>query len=301
MNFKNEFSWSYSRKKLFDHCRREYYLSKYASWGGWDYQADERTRRCYYLSKMTNLNMWAGSLVHDAIAGIIHRLPERSSGERIHDEVVQRMRFDWKKSLSGEWKARPKNIPLFHELYYGLALDRKRTDAIKAKVLLSLENFLNSKTYGRLLGRDPKGFKSVEKLETFELDGYKIWVKIDFSDTQGDRLVIYDWKTGKVREKYKEQLSIYALFAMAQWNYLPEEITVKPFYLSDGHLSSFVYTPEEIEQTELLIKMSCRDMKAVVNEKNEAKEEDFPKTQDEWKCKRCAFYEVCYNSKEIDL
>jgi len=299
MEFKNKFSWSYSRKKLFERCRREYYLSKYCSWGGWDYQADDRAKLCYRLSKMTNLDMWAGTLVHDAIAGIIHRLPERSSVEQIQDEVVQRMRIDWRKSLAKKWKARPKDVPLFHELYYGLELNRARTDAIKAKVLLSLENFLNSKIYDLLLGRNPKDFKSIEKLESFELEGFKIWIMIDFADAQGP-LVIYDWKTGKVREEDKEQLSIYALYAITEWGFLPEEITVKSFYLSDGHLSSFVYTPEEIEQTKHLIKTSCGEMTAVVNEKNEAKEEDFPKTQNEWKCKRCAFYEVCYNSREID-
>ena len=38
--FKNDFSWSFSRDSAFNTCKRKYYYSYYGSWGGWNKDAD---------------------------------------------------------------------------------------------------------------------------------------------------------------------------------------------------------------------------------------------------------------------
>ena len=54
-DFKNEFSWSYSRDNLFQECKREYYYNYYGSWGGWEKnKADEITRTLYVLKNLQN-------------------------------------------------------------------------------------------------------------------------------------------------------------------------------------------------------------------------------------------------------
>jgi hypothetical protein len=65
--FKNEFSWSISRDRLFQTCPRQYYFNYYAYWGGWDLNAPERTRQIYILKQLKNRYMWAGAKVHDCI------------------------------------------------------------------------------------------------------------------------------------------------------------------------------------------------------------------------------------------
>ena len=40
--FKNQFSWSFSRHNSFETCKRKYYYSYYGCWGGWDKNADEK-------------------------------------------------------------------------------------------------------------------------------------------------------------------------------------------------------------------------------------------------------------------
>ena len=39
--FKNDFSWSFSRDNAFNTRKRKYYYSYYGSWGGWNKDADE--------------------------------------------------------------------------------------------------------------------------------------------------------------------------------------------------------------------------------------------------------------------
>ncbi len=65
--FRNEFSWSASRDRLFRSCPRAYYYNYYAYWNGWSYKADAKTKLIYRLKKLQSTALWAGSIVHDVI------------------------------------------------------------------------------------------------------------------------------------------------------------------------------------------------------------------------------------------
>jgi len=65
--FKNEFSWSISRDRIFQTCPRQYYFNYYGYWGGWNPNAPERIRQIYFLKKLQNRFMCAGAKVHDCI------------------------------------------------------------------------------------------------------------------------------------------------------------------------------------------------------------------------------------------
>ena len=65
--FKNEFSWSISRDRVFQTCPRQYYFNYYGYWGGWDINAPARIRQIYILKQLKNRYMWAGAKVHDCI------------------------------------------------------------------------------------------------------------------------------------------------------------------------------------------------------------------------------------------
>ena len=65
--FKNEFSWSITRDRVFQSCPRQYYYNYYGYWGGWEMDAPERTRQTYILKNLKNRFMWAGEKVHDCI------------------------------------------------------------------------------------------------------------------------------------------------------------------------------------------------------------------------------------------
>ena len=70
----NRFSWSPSRDRLYRNCARAYYFNYYGSWGGWERDAPAPARLAYRLKQMTNLPMFAGTVVHDVIKGSIARI-----------------------------------------------------------------------------------------------------------------------------------------------------------------------------------------------------------------------------------
>ena len=74
IEFKNDFSWSVSRDDTFRKCRRMYYFQYYGYWGGWEIDADDRTRMIYILKKLQNRQMWAESKVHECIESTLNEI-----------------------------------------------------------------------------------------------------------------------------------------------------------------------------------------------------------------------------------
>ena len=73
-NFQNEFSWSPSRHRMFESCKRQYYFNYYGSWGGWDKNADAQSQLLYRLKKITTVPQLVGTVVHDAISNALNAL-----------------------------------------------------------------------------------------------------------------------------------------------------------------------------------------------------------------------------------
>jgi len=60
----NDFGWSASRDRTFQQCHRQYWFNYYGSWGGWEEDAEPRTRELWILKQLQSRYMWLGDLVH---------------------------------------------------------------------------------------------------------------------------------------------------------------------------------------------------------------------------------------------
>ena len=112
MKLKNKFSWSHSRRRNFESCKRRYYLNHYAFWGGWEEGADEFTRLCYRLSKVQSLDMWGGQIVHEEIESILDHIKAGGKPEfpAVQKRAVNALRSGWVKSKNKAWKRSPKCV-----------------------------------------------------------------------------------------------------------------------------------------------------------------------------------------------
>ena len=79
-SFKNTFSWSASRDRLFRSCHRAYYYNYYGYWNGWSYDADPKTKLIYKLKKLQSTTLWAGSTVHDILQDILTMIKAIATG-----------------------------------------------------------------------------------------------------------------------------------------------------------------------------------------------------------------------------
>ena len=108
--FKNDFSWSFSRDNAFNTCKRKYYYSYYGSWGGWNKDADELSKKLYMLNKMTSLPMLAGSKVHDEVERTLKvlRYGRKADMDKSKENVIKNINQSRAQSKKKEWKENPK-------------------------------------------------------------------------------------------------------------------------------------------------------------------------------------------------
>ena len=222
-DLQNEFSWSKSRHEKFVECRRAYFYAYYGSWGGWEAAAGSPVRELYVLKKLSSRWQWAGSVVHDALKQMLSRA--RVTGdflplERVLERTRARARAQWAISreksywreasrIVGPRRARVRRRGPgedWKRLYEGVV------DGVAPRVLRERH----------VRGDPPHAARdrwlSVDELDSWQFEGTKIWVAIDFAYRDADgRVRILDWKTGKERGVDHTQVGIYALYAQRKW------------------------------------------------------------------------------------
>ena len=299
----NDFSWSVSRDQLFRTCRRAYYFNYYASWGGWDAGAPPRTRQLYLLKQIKTLEMWAGSIVHETIAETLNRYARKQTPIRtaeLQARARQKLRAGWLEAVNREWQRRPKKNNL-HGLYYGngKTLPRERTDRVRDLVYSSLATFVESETLKALLAVPYMNWKPVDQLDTFQLDGLKVWCAVDcaFTDPAG-HLTIVDWKTGREKpETLRLQLASYAHFARQKWFASPDSIRLQGVFLGDGgRVSDYPLDDADLVEARDAILKSAADMRQVLDDPRHnipMDEEQFEVCTADWPCRTCKFKAAC--------
>lgn len=299
-SFKNEFSWSFSRDRLFQACVRQYYFNYYAYWGGWDLDADERTRQIYILKNLTNRFMWSGAKVHDCIERTLTNLRRGISildADQIVDITLNQMREEFRSSREKRYLTHPKTCALFEHEYETQVSNadwKKTADNME----LCLRNFYGSETFEMLKGLPQQMWLEVEDFSSFDLNKTKIWAVLDCSfRTDDDGITIIDWKTGrKMSEDVSMQLSCYAMYAMDKWGIDPEKVKLTEYNLLSNQTAEFSIGTPEIENTKTYISGSIADMHSMlldVDENIPKNEESFLKIEDERICSRCNFQKVC--------
>ena len=302
-DFKNEFSWSFSRHRTFNTCKRKYYYNHYGIWGGWKDDADEETKKLYMLKQMTSLPMLAGSLVHKEVQRILESVRKGWSlpQDKAETEVVNNFKRAWRESKNMEWQEKPKWKTNLYEHYYNKELSDERLLEIKDVMIDSIKGFYDSDSFSFIKTLAPTEWLSIEELDSFEIEGTKIWVKLDFAARHGERAYIYDWKTGREVKEDENQLAVYTLYAMEKWGVELKQVRLFDVYLMKQIPVKVKPTAVLINNVKHIIQQSINGMKSLLDDvtENEASIENFPKvddaTKDSWPCSYCNFKEMCWS------
>jgi hypothetical protein len=179
--FKNEFSWSISRDRLFQTCPRQYYFNYYGYWGGWETDAPDRTRQIYILKNLKNRYMWAGAKVHDCINHTLTNLQRGISVldvDQIVEITLNQMREEFRSSREKRYLTHPKTCALFEHEYESPITDadwKKTADNMEQ----CLRNFYASNTFDMLKELPQQMWLEVEDFSSFNLGSTKIWAVLD--------------------------------------------------------------------------------------------------------------------------
>ncbi|MGY4690595.1 PD-(D/E)XK nuclease family protein [Salibacterium sp. K-3] len=303
-----EFSWSLSRHKTFMHCARQYAHQYYTSHNGWLRDAPELSRQAYRLKNLTNLEMFFGSIVHDMIENVIDNylntgwIPgEEELRERIRTSLNEGF-LDSTRRME-QWRQKPKKTTMFHEIYYGQSnqLPAGKVDKISARMQSAAGHFLESRTMQELAYNENIEFLESEKFRILYVGNLKVFVVLDllYKDTERNKWIIADWKTGKKSEEDPYQLALYALYLLENYDVERlEDIIIRNEYLLEGEAVEHQLDPVTLEKVQELIGTSVEQMTEYLESPLENQPlplEQFPQTTDERACRFCNFYELCFS------
>lgn len=300
----NDFSWSKSRHEKFSECLRAYYFYYYRSWGGWEADAPKDVRELYVLKKLANRFSWAGSVVHEAIKDV---LLDWRAGRAVDPAVVEArarklMQDDFRHSRGKSYWTQK-----YRKQFTGL-VEHEYGDGVPDDAWKQNWETVRSALAWFFASRWPqvaRGLKAEQWLEVdagydfahFTLDGVKVFAIPDFAFVDADgTTVVVDWKTGRAREGYDEQVLGYALYVSQRYRVPVEKVRASLVYLNEGQEQDVLVDPAAMESFRRHFEGSVQKMRALLKEPatNTPLDADaFPPTDELGACMRCVFRRPC--------
>jgi hypothetical protein len=297
-NLYPECSWSLTRHLLFKECRRKYYYHYYAAHQGRCGEAPSELQKIYRLKYLQNGYLLLGEVCHEAAAIVIRQW---AYGKRkpVVAEVIKIARNllnqAYKQSKNkAEWWERPHKRKMLFEMYYGDELPPGLVDDIKERLPLIMENLLKSTSLKEFMEEPTSELIEVEQMRDFNVNGTKVYVKVDWIYRIGEQWVVVDWKTGQ--EKSEEQLKLYALYVNRIYHVPLEKIQLRTEYLLTGQCVHHEVSEQDLNSSLEKVEKSMAEMKRYLAdpEQNIPQEmSSFPRTHEEEKCRWCNFREIC--------
>ena len=312
-----EFSWSASRNRAFEYCRRQYWFQYYGHWLGWEDRGPARTKEIYRLKQLQSLPTWAGSAVHQGVALMFHDRPV----EQVVDELHQQMRREYVNSYKRIFQQRGKAKTFGLDLHeYDIEVPRERFkemwDGVRASLesfpdLPYLSNYREARAAGRFhLAESPGGgdFES-RRFRWEEVGDFPIYAIPDASYERADGVVeVLDWKTGREPTSRSPseatlQLVLYARMLQARHPRRPgiHHFEVAEVYLPRGVRYGRRLAEDDIQRAEQAVSDSAATMRDLLDDprQNVASEDRFDMIEALQKCRRCVFRRVCPRGDEL--
>lgn len=296
----NTFSWSVSRDNVFRECPRKYYFSYYGHWGGWQDSAPSRTREIYVLKQLKNRFTWIGQVVHACISRSLQNL-SRSVPLLDVDEILSitrsGMRQDFRDSRNKRYWENPRIYFGFFEHEYEADVTKEQWRESADTVDRCLLNFYESAEFDAFERTEPQNFLEVEQFSSTGLDGTEIRSRLDCATREGDKIVVWDWKTGRREAStgLSLQMACYAYYAKQAFRVDLSRVETRRFDLYRKKLYKEAITEKALEGMLDYIRGSIKDMHGVLEDvaNNIAVEERFRKVERADTCLKCNFLRVC--------
>jgi hypothetical protein len=307
---RNELAWSFSRHCCLLACARRYHYQHYASWGGWERAAAPEVRETYRLKQLTTRPAWKGQVLHAAIADLLARLRAGRPLPEADDfvaSVLGRMRQDYRDSR--EDRARKTGRLKQHVRFFEHEEDpddsapgrRQRWKETAEEVELGLRQVMGSRLLARLAALPPADWIEIEEPagppRSFELEGVRVWVKVDLAVRDAGRPLVIDWKTGRTRSPLTPvQLATYALHVAGVLGCHPAEVVAREINVVTGDTVEHAVDEEALATFREVFRESVERMRSYLadvagNVPKPAAE--FPFTEDERECRQCSFRSIC--------
>lgn len=288
---KAELMWSKSQVAAFRDCRRKGILTYWPSKKAAGTDAAPLLDRAQQLKKLKNRYLWSGSMVHEAIGRILRSLSQGESlpeGQAILEGLHEEMRQFYVNS-----RAETASGPRLFEHEYELKLSPEVWQRQWAAVEMSLRWFFESPWLKRMKALGPEAWKAIDEILEFDLNGIRVYCKMDCALEVGKRFILIDWKTSSLRGGEEKNLYVPALYAREVWDAEPDAIEGCVVSLWNGESRKVAVQGKDLADASRQIQEEARFMQGLL-EKGRPDPLSVPSTSDISQCWRCNFQKLCH-------
>ncbi len=198
------FSWSRSRRRLFELCRRAYFYNYYGAIGGWDQYACDASEHIYRLKQLRTAEEWALDIFTQAVRHVfMHPRPRAYPNKKpLEQSLSHQLRRFYQRGyadvISETWKTDPKTTNLF-EVYYGTAPAKEENvlTYVKQRLAQHLAGFTASGLFAHLAGVDHLKFKPLQAPQNFTIGELEIWTAPALAWRDEDRVKVLALRPGE--------------------------------------------------------------------------------------------------------
>ena len=282
----HEFSWSLSRKTLFEFCPRAYFYHYYGATGGFERYSENEM--LYQLKHLQNMYLWINSVVTNALRELFHD----NSGNFNFHSAAKRIFHQGVRSITlREWRDDPKRLNL-KELYYDQSEINELIENSAAMLEKSVNSLVESGLVDYLRSIPFLDRKLIPLPAAANVGKIKFWVSPVLLWQESGFLKFLNLNFGQRNKKHECRLAaIHKLFAFNALRVSPERVITLSFSLNSGE-TTFI-NDSEINISEIIaeIKNSSAEMLSPLTDSRMAVEGNFSLEKDN--CPKCRFQKYC--------
>lgn len=259
--------WSFSKSNLYKKCPRAYYYS---------------IENLGFNKDKISIIAVVGLAVHFGIKKIIDKWSSNETIRisEIHKEVKSHIRY----------LVENKSHYII-EKYNGFELEENTIPKFNSIVTQQINRFY------RLIQPNIKRQQYIthEKLDFFDIDNIRIWVKLDLFTKLTDKYYITDWKTDRrdYYYPYIRQLYVYAMWARNKYRIPYRHLVLQVINLSKGSYHQIPHNINSINNIKKSIVEKVNNWKSLECKNNFRPNPTFDN------CKRCLYFKKCSEGKKL--
>jgi hypothetical protein len=274
-------SWSLSRQRLFERCRRAYFLHYYAAAGSEEDASVAGLRHCKHT---LTVDQWLERTVQAFIGEQLIKQSTPATEAQLARQMREAARRSQRRIAQGQTKDR---------------LDSAATERLISQACDSaaqaISRWRRSAMLGALLAEPRPHWKPIETIASFALGDLTIWCRFDAAFSRGDgNLMVINWRLRRPRNR--DAARMLTLMAARRWQIQPDRIRVCTEPLLDDAPPQFdVFSAAELVDMQDRILNSAAEMRSCMDDVTAdiASEDAFALTENPATCATCRFRSVC--------
>lgn len=296
---KDDIVWSYSRREALEQCPRKYYYDYYGA--NSKTAKDEKDKAILQQAKsLKNRYLRSGEILHLVIRTYLKGC---QNGKKWPDNGLVK----WAKKIFQEdreyssgndstQKQFERKFPPTRLLEYqfqpqgaeALCLE------VESRLVQAIVNFVESPAFVSFHNGASQPNAKIEKKFVLQNGIFRAQGQIDLAYSKEDKTVIADWKTGEAGGAEESlQLAFYGLWAVDEFNCVPEKIQLFRVNLAEGKPQQFFLTNKSLSRAKAKIIQDIERMQMLHSYGVNANAKAFTPCGQTKICALCPFQGIC--------